>query len=200
MDFKEILSKEVLKESSINRLIKHSNEYDCGAITAFRVNDKQGNPYTHKQNQQRNRSLRLLLTSKGYSIISIRGKYFESNANEPKYEDSYFVIDRKETGNLKEDLMTLGELFEQDSVLFIPKGEKPYLIGTSKNVGEDALQYGEKLEFDKYKYGEEGEYYTTFVNDRPFFLESVQEEISRPNTGFGWFYLHYLANKDWKEL
>ena len=48
-------------------------------------------------------------------------------------EHTYFIVDSEDTGNLEKDLRSLGEEFDQDSILFIPKGgEKSTLFGTNK--------------------------------------------------------------------
>lgn len=182
----------------MSRLLQHSQEHDCGGITAFRINDAEGNPYSYKEKQQRNKSLGAKLLSRGYSVTAVRGKYQEDGESDPSYEDSYFVVDIKDKHKLEKTLIELGEYFEQDSILFIPKGGKPYLVGTNEN-GE-WLEYGKKLFFDKTKYGEEGNPFTTFINDRPFYMESVETEKKPPNTGYGFWYLHVIANKDWRDV
>jgi len=198
-----------LTESSMSRLIKHSNEHDCGTITSFRKTDNcdTGKPYTEKENKQRNKSLVNKLLAKGYSVTSVRGRYPESGV--VVEEDSYFVVDIKDTGNLEEDLYHLGVYFDQDSVLIVPKGSlgdkredlkiKPYLLGT--NECEAGLGLGIKLYFDKKKIGTEGKYYTTYINDKPYYLDMVMNEsVCKPSTGYGHWVNHIFANMDWKDI
>jgi hypothetical protein len=192
-----------LNESSLSRLWKHNEEHDCGAMTAFRVAPDCGNGehYTKKEKRQRNKSLRAKLKSKGYGVTELKGKYPEGGTT--VMEESYFIVDLKDTGNLEKDLVTFGKLFEQDSVLFVPKGAiqnkvKAFLIGT--NNCPDALGMGKKLVFDKGKLGHESKIYTSFVNGRPFIFESVCREIGTPGSGMGWWAVHVLANKPWQEM
>ena len=51
--------KDILNEASLSRLWRHSEAHDCGCLTAFRVGPDcgKGEPYTKKENKQRNKSL-----------------------------------------------------------------------------------------------------------------------------------------------
>ena len=120
----------IIVESGLSRLTHWMDLYDCGTITAFR------GEYTKAENLKRNKSLQAKLLSKNYNITVVKGAYIE-NMGTPKEkevkEDTFFVVDAKERGTLKEDLKKFGEEFDQDSVLFIPKGgQTSLLIGTSK--------------------------------------------------------------------
>jgi hypothetical protein len=87
-----------LLESSV---WKHTQEHDSGIITAFRY-------------KNRNAKLKAKLLSKGYGVALI-------NEKEVK-EDSFLVVDLKDTGKLEQDLRRLGEEFEQDSIIFQERG------------------------------------------------------------------------------
>ena len=194
-----------INESSLSRIWKHNEKYDCGAMTAFR--DKEdcgdGKKYTKKENLQRNKSLLAKLMSKGYVCTRLRGKYPEGG--DVGKETSFFIVDIKDNGKLEQNLKKLGEEFEQDSVLFIPKGSiqnknKAYLIGTNK-CSNNWLGYDQTKIFNKGKVGYESEIYTSYVNGRPFIFESVDESsINIPGNGFGWASLQIVANKKWCEI
>jgi hypothetical protein len=195
--------KQVFTESSLSRLLQHNLSNDCGALTAFRKarNCGEGEPYSYKEKQQRNKSLVAKLLSKGYSVTAIRGKYPEGD--NVIYENSFFVVDVEDKGNLEQDLFELGKYFEQDSVLIIPKqsldspdeDNRPYLLGTN-SCPNNFVGYGKKEYFGSSGYGKEHPFYTTFINGKPFFLE----QINYPNTGYGVWGMKIIAEKEWKDI
>jgi len=192
-----------LEESSLSRIWTQNENFDCGALTAFRKaeNCGEGKEFTKKENEARNKSLLAKLKSKNYSVISLLGTYPEGGKTTK--EKSFFVVDINETGNLKKDLLKLGEEFEQDSILFVPKGaikgdEKAYLIGTNK-CENSFPGFNQKFEFEKGKLGYDSPIYTSKVNGRPFIFEEVQGEVHL-NTGFAVWAANLIAVKNWKEL
>jgi len=196
--------KEFINESSLSRLWRHNDEHDCGALTAFRnARDcGEGEPYVKKENNQRNKSLLAKLKSKGYGVTKLKGTYPEGGS--VGKEESFFVVDLKDSGNLERDLRRLGEEFEQDSVLFVPKGaikgdSKAYLIGTNK-CKNNWLGFGKKETFNKGKMGYSSPIYTSMVNGRPFIFEDVEGEVRDPGNGMGVWAMHRAAEKDWTEL
>ncbi len=163
-------------ESSLSRLWRHNENFDCGAMTAFRKAEDcgEGKEYTRKDNQKRNAALAADLKSKGYGITKIMGTYPEGGKT--VNEVSYFIVDLKDTGKLEKDLKKLGEKYDQDSVLFIPKGaiqneSKAYLIGTNK-CENNWLGYGKTEVFNKGKMGYDSPIYTSKINGRPFIFEN----------------------------
>lgn len=56
-----------LVETSLSRVLRHNEKYDCGAMTAFRVASDCGTgvPYTKSDNKKRNKSLKAKLMSLG---------------------------------------------------------------------------------------------------------------------------------------
>jgi len=194
------------KESSLSRIWKHNIEHDCGAITAFRkctdCDCTNGRLYTKKEKLQRNKSLTAQLISLGYGVIRLNGKYPEGD--KVTKEISYFVVDLKDSGYLEKDIIRLGKDFQQDSVLFIPKGaienkSKAYLIGTN-HCENNWLGFGKKEIFNKGKLGYESPIYTSYVNGRPFIFESVDKEIKPPGSGMGWWLMRRIAEKNWKDI
>lgn len=193
-----------IKESSLSRLWRHNEEHDCGAMTAFRKarDCGEGERYTRKENKQRNRKLLAQLKSMGYGVTTIHGKYPEGGSETT--ETSYFVVDLEDKGDLKENMMRLGEEYEQDSILFIPKGAiqgeaKAYLIGTN-HCPNNWLGYHKKEEFEKGRLGYDSPIYTSYVNGRPFIFEEVGKEIKLPASGMGVWAMHRVAEKSWEDI
>ncbi len=122
-----------INESSLSRVQKSWYQHDTGTITAFRnahdCND--GNIITKKENKDRNGILKSKLLKLGYGITSVKGSWLENNEIE-KGEMSFFVVDIKNSNNLKRDLITLGEQFEQDAITYAMKGDDYYAISTNK--------------------------------------------------------------------
>jgi len=193
-----------LKESSLSRILKHNINHDCGALTAFRKarDCGAGEKYTHKENQKRNKSLKAKLLSMGYNITSVRGKYPEGG--KIQREDSFFIVDSNDTGSLETDIIKLGIIFDQDSILYIPKGsvsqeDNAYLIGTNK-CSNNWLGYGKKEFFEKGRFGVDSKIYTTYVNGRPFIFEDIGVEEILPASGMGIWAMHLMANKNWNDI
>ena len=196
--------KEYLKESSLSRIWKHNEEHDCGAMTAFRVALDCGNGklLSHNDNMKRNKVLLANLLKMGYSVTRLIGQYPEGGKTSK--ENSFFVVDIKDTGNLLKDLKSLGKKFDQDSILFVPKGtvngdDKAFLIGTN-NCPNNFMGYGQKMPFEGGKFGRTSKIYTSYVNGRPFIFEEVDQEIVRPASGMGIWAMEVISEKDWKDI
>lgn len=193
-----------LTESSLSRIWKHNEEHDCGALTAFRAARDCGNgkPYKAEENKARNKSLLSKLKSKKYGVTRLKGYYPEGDKDVK--EESFFVVDIKGTGNLLSDLKELGEEFEQDSILFIPKGsikgeDKAFLVGTNR-CENNWLGYNEREIFNKGRIGYSSPIYTSYVNGRPFIFEECGNDVLNPGNGMGWWALSIASKKDWKEF
>lgn len=182
-----------LKESSLSRLVGKIKERDCGTITAFR------NEYSLKINKDRNAILKAKLLSSGFGVTSVDGVYIEDygtpNAVEVK-ENVFFVEDRLNKKTLERKLIELGEEFEQDSVLFIPKGGKTSrLIGT-KDSPEVYVAYKDFKEFPVLKLGKDDNEFLTRVKGRPLYLiESSVGETLYVGTNNGRYSQVLLAKK-----
>ena len=201
---KEMIDNMEVNESSLSRLWKHNQAHDCGAMTAFRRYKDEGNtqPYSKKEKQARNTLLASKLMSKGYSLTRIHGTYPEGG--EPVQEESYFIVDAKDQGTLEKDLIHLGVEFDQDSILFIPKGAidnkaQAYLVGTSDNK-DSWIGKGEKSVFSKGRLGYDSPIYTSYVKGRPYIFEDIGSVINYPATGFGVWGMMLLAKKSPQEL
>ena len=196
--------KTYLQESSLSRLWRHNEKHDCGAMTAFRTaaDCGEGEKYTNADNKKRNKSLLAKIKSKGYGATTLKGKYPEGG-KEAK-EISYFIVDLEDDGNLEKDMKKFGEEFEQDSILYVPKGaiqneSKAYLIGTN-HCKNNWLGYHRREVFNKGKMGYDSPIYTSYVNGRPFIFEEVGDEILNPGNGMGWWSLHSAAKKHWSKI
>lgn len=193
-----------LHESSLSRVWQHMQEHDAGTITAFRYarDCGEGEKYTKFENLQRNKSLKAKLESKGYGVTVVKGSYIENYGSQNAIEvgeQVFLVVDIRDSGKLEKDLRTLGEEFEQDSILFVPKGGKGgELIGTN-HCPNGYPGYNKRLKLNKTIFGEDGEFFTR-VNGRPFTLKE-EFEISTPLQGFfGKWAAKVLAEQHWSEL
>jgi hypothetical protein len=194
-----------LNESSLSRLWSHTEKNDCGTITAFRSTRdcNEGEPYTKKENLKRNKSLLAKLQSLRYSVTSVKGSYIEDyGTSEAKEvgENVFFVVDLDNKGNLEKDLKKLGAEFDQDSILFIPKGRtSSTLIGTNK-CKNGYPGFGKTIKFPVRKIGSEGEFFTR-VNGRPFtFTESILEEFTLPQGQSGRWGCSAISKLHWTEI
>lgn len=203
--FESIFEKgELINESSLSRVWTHNETHDCGALTAFRKGEDcgKGERYYYKDNIARNKLLLAQLQAKGYGVTSLRGIYPEGG--KPTTERSFFVVDLEDTGNLFEDLKKLGEEYQQDSILFAPKGSiqnkaKAFLYGTN-HCEDNWLGYGNKSIFDTAKMGYESPIYTSYVRGRPFIFESVDRIHYPPQNGMGVWALHLASKKKWQDF
>jgi len=171
--------KEVITETSLSRVWRHSEKYDISTITAFRkVNkdclsvrdgEEEGHEYTKKENKERNTDLYSVLLGKGYGITKVKGSYiegFETPTAVEVSEDTFFVVNVNGDTDFFETLIKLGKYFCQDSVLLKPKGEDAFLYGTNNSPfpGLDS-----KYSLGKFKGGEPSEFMTRVgKNLRPF--------------------------------
>ena len=199
-----------INESSLSRVVHHMEKHDCGTITAHRAKEGCGGPddkpYSREDNKKRNRQLYAILESLGYGVTEVDGAYIENfgtpNAIEVT-EDVYFVVDLKDRGNLENDLRRLGEQFDQDSVLFIPKGKMGIMIGT--NHCSPFPGYGKKSPFSSRSFGKPAEFMTK-VRNRPFvFEDTFLEKMCNENyyavaNIMGKWAITHAAKTDWRNL
>ena len=171
--------KQVFNESSLSRIWKMTNEHDSGTISAFRSarDCNEGEEYSLSDNKKNSSLLKSKLLSLGYGVTKIDGAYIENYGTDKAVEvkeDSYIVVDIKDSGNLKEDLIKLGTLFEQDSITYQTKGQKYFLISTNKcpfgYPGSGKI--GVEIELGKSIFGKDGEFHSK-INGRPFVFEGL---------------------------
>ena len=196
--------KQNINESSLSRIWSHNKEHECAALTAFRVASDcgKGEEYSHKDNQKRNKSLKAKLMSLGFGVTVLKGRYPEGGKT--AIENSFYVVNLNDVKDFFKIIAKLGEYFEQDSVLLIPKGAinndtKAYLYGTN-HCSNNWLGYHKKELFSKGKLGVSSKIYTSYVGKRPFIFEDIQEECVPPASGMGRWQMHLIAEKEWDEL
>ena len=182
---------EVLTESGLSRIAEHLGKYYCGTITAFR------DEYNRDENRARNRNLLAKLQNEGFGVTRIKGGYiqdYKSDKAKKVSEESFFVVDFRETGKLESSLAKFGEEFEQDSVLVIPTDSKPFLLGTK----EDAWPgLGQKNYLQKVKMGYEGEFFSA-ISGRPFIFSEEIKSFPMPNGSCGRWACSEAAKKSWR--
>jgi hypothetical protein len=186
---------EKLNESNLSRVLKHMEAHDTGAITAYRgARDcGKGKEYTKKENKARQKNLLAKLQTMGYGVTKTTGKSKEGDKTVK--EGSFFVVDIKDGGNLKKDLLKLGKMFEQDSVLIIPKGGKEGILIGSNNCDGNFLKFGQEMSVGKRFLGKSGTFYST-VNGKPFLFG---EECYVPQNIGGKHIRAIMASKTWEE-
>jgi hypothetical protein len=169
----------LLNESTLNRIHTHVMEHDCSVITAFRnsfVNclddDNDEERLNIRTNKNINKTLKATLLSLGYGVTEVKGTYIENYLSDNEIEvkeDSYFVVNLKDGPDFVDNIIKMGEILCQDSVLIIKQGgDDNYLVGTNKS---DFPGHGEVVNLGKLKAGVESQFMTK-VGGRPFTLES----------------------------
>ena len=171
-----------LYESSLSRVLSWMQKHDCGIVTAARdkITDKDlsERKVTNKENILRNRALKSQIALR-YGVTSVEGCFIENYKTENAVEVGehvFFVVDMHEKGDFFETLKKWGKQWNQDSILFIPRGgEKAILYGTNPNSYPGD---GKSVEFKDRMFGVEGEFMTK-VRGRPFvfYNKDVIEEI-----------------------
>lgn len=177
--FREFIHSKELYESSLTRVWKYSKEHDVGTITSFRSarDCNEGKDFTKKENKDKNAKLKAQLLKLGYGVTAIDGFYIEnyktSEAKEVQ-EESFLVVDLKDKGNLKENLINLGKKYDQDSITYQNyKNGEYYLISsnTCSNSYPGFGKVGIMIKLGKAIFGKKGEFFSK-VNGRPFVFEN----------------------------
>jgi len=174
--------------SLLSNVYKQTLGHATGTITAYRTATacNTGTVYTKKQNQDRNDILAAKLLRKGYGITKVKCRFTENyggkNTKEVK-ADVFLVVDLENKGRLRENLIELGTLFEQDSITFseatgTSKGRASYLLIATNNCPEGYPKGGigkaEKLGTPMFS--ESGELFS-IVNGRPFVFEGIENDF-----------------------
>lgn len=197
-----------LNESSLSHVWDQISKHDYGTISGFRSarDCNQGQSFSRKENLQRNKSIVSKLQAKGYSVTKIAGAYIEDYGSEKQKEvkeNSFLVVDIKDSGMLESDLRKIGFEFEQDSILFGKAGKPAELIGTNKcEMGYPG--WNRRVPAGKGVFGRKGEFFSR-VNDRPFvFRESAPGlkffEIRSPRLPSEFRSVIENARMEWKDL
>lgn len=174
----------VVVESGLSRCRQHMLSHDTGLITAFR-HDIDGEILTREQNLKRNRALLAELRSR-YNVTQMKGAYIENYGSPDEKEvgeNVFFVVDQSDAGRLEKDLRKLGQKWNQDSVLYVPRGApEGYLIGTREG-GYPGM--GRRARLNHPVFGQGGQFMTK-VKGRPFILvsEAVEEFLCDYPAGY----------------
>ena len=122
----------------------------------------------------------------------------ENKANNKKVMAYLINKNYSDGGQLERDLIKLGRLYDQDSILSVPFEKKGYLYGTSKR--DDAFpDYSQKVVVGKPVFGDaKGEFFSR-VKGRKFAFESY-EEASKPMTYNGKWAISLYAKEIREEL
>jgi len=182
--------KKFLTESSLSRLYDHIMEHESAILTAFR------GEYQNKENYERNRELKAKLLANGYGVTKVDGSYVE-NFETPEAlevsEQSLFVSNRNNDSEFFEVIASLGEEYEQDSVLMIPQeGREAYLVGTSEK--NEFPPYGEQLSVGNMKMGDEAEFMSK-IRGRPFVFKEELETYEKLSRNSRWAVKQIAKNK-----
>lgn len=161
-----------------------------------------GKPYTNAENMQRSEALSKQLVALGYGITKGMGGYIENYGSDHEIEVDekvFIVMDIKDRGMVKSDLVKLGTQFEQDSILYLPKGaESGELIGTNR-CPNGYPGYGKSIVLKNPIFGKKGRFYTK-IQGRPFVLEEGLGYIPPASGFFGRWGAHLAAKRDWQKL
>lgn len=173
--------KDFLIESSLSRLWSKFNDHDAGIITAFRGSK------TKQENRNNNAEMLSYLKRKGYSLTKVKGSYIENFGKEDAKEvgeESFVVVDQNDTKELKKDLIKMGRLYDQDSVLFIAKDEEAVLIGTNRS---DFPGFNKEISVGRAKFGKDANEFFSRINGRQFAFENIEsvEEMKDPENIMG---------------
>lgn len=194
-----MLSEEKLLESGLSRILKKYQEYSCGAITGFRGSR------TRAENRSINKKILSYLLNKGYSVTKVKGAYVEnfgSKDSKEVGEESFFVCNHRvagdDNGQLESDLLALGKMYDQDSVLVIKPGSDGVLVGTSRR--DNAWpSYGEKVSVGRMKLGSAAGQFFSRIKGRQFAFESITE-MEMPETINGLRVMMMMAEEVEKSL
>lgn len=173
-------TKKNINERELNELSDMVSKHDCGTISAFRYGpgfaDENGR-YTSSENKMNNSILRKELLRLGYNVANMNGAYVQNYGTDKSINlrvDSFMVIDVSNCGNLKADLIKLGQLFMQDSITYSKPSGEHYVISTTKHpeVYPGYGQVGVEKQLDKPFYSEDGKFHSV-VKGRPFVFKNV---------------------------
>lgn len=184
-------------------------EHDSGTITAFRdgETDDGGNvvkTYSKKENKARNKML--LANLQNFSVTRVKGSYienFKTKMAKEVREDVYFVVDHNDRGDLEGVLKKLGQKFNQDSIMFIPKGTNTGILwGTKKDKYSNKLafpKFGTKESFPKAVWSKEAEF-TTKIKNRPFSFIKEDKDMTKMFENKTAHYISLMHPDDWEKV
>ena len=186
-----------LNEKSLNRMMLWLNKCDCAFITAFRYklidianpdktyygpndNWKDEKIVTHEENREKNKLLKAELLNLKYGVTTVKGVYPEGMNNESS-EESFFVVNRFNDPNFLNNLLSLAEYFNQDSIYYKPKDKTyGYLIGTN---GATYPGYHKKGDESKLKPGSVSNFMSRIGNKAFSFISNNALKVNNRKEG-----------------
>ena len=186
-----------LNEKSLNRMMLWLNKCDCAFITAFRYklidianpdktyygpNDNWTDKkiFTHEENREKNKLLKAELLNLKYGVTTVKRVYPEGMNNESS-EESFFVVNRFNDPNFLNNLLSLAEYFNQDSIYYKPKDKTyGYLIGTN---GATYPGYHKKGDESKLKPGSASNFMSRIGNKAFSFISNNALKVNNRKEG-----------------
>ena len=185
-----------LNEKSLNRMMLWLNKCDCAFIIAFRYklidianpdktyygpNDNWTDKkiFTHEENREKNKLLKAELLNLKYGVTTVKRVYPEGMNNESS-EESFFV-NRFNDPNFLNNLLSLAEYFNQDSIYYKPKDKTyGYLIGTN---GATYPGYHKKGDESKLKPGSASNFMSRIGNKAFSFIPNNALKVNSRKEG-----------------
>lgn len=173
------------------------NKCDCAFITAFRYklidianpdktyygpNDNWTDKkiFTHEENREKNKLLKAELLNLKYGVTTVKRVYLEGMNNESS-EESFFVVNRFNDPNFLNNLLSLAEYFNQDSIYYKPKDKTyGYLIGTN---GATYPGYHKKGDESKLKPGSASNFMSRIGNKAFSFIPNNAIKVNNIKEG-----------------
>lgn len=186
-----------LNEKSLNRMMLWLNKCDCAFITAFRYklidianldktyygpNDNwvYKKIFTHEENREKNKLLKAELLNLKYGVTTVKRVYPEGMNNDSS-EESFFVVNRFNEPNFLNNLLSLAEYFNQDSIYYKPKDKTyGYLIGTN---GATYPGYHKKGDESKLKPGSASNFMSRIGNKAFSFISNNALKVNNRKEG-----------------
>ena len=186
-----------LNEKSLNRMMLWLNKCDCAFITAFKYklidianpdktyygpNDNWTDKkiFTHEENREKNKLLKAELLNLKYGVTTVKGVYPEEMNNESS-EESFFVVNIFNDPNFLNNLLSLAEYFNQDSIYYKPKDKTyGYLIGTN---GATYPGYHKKGDESKLKPGSASNFMSRIGNKAFSFIPNNALKVNNRKEG-----------------
>ena len=186
-----------LNEKSLNRMMLWLNKCDCAFIIAFRYklidivnpdktyygpNDNWVDKkiFTHEENREKNKLLKAELLNLKYGVTTVKRVYPEGMNNESS-EESFFVVNRFNDPNFLNNLLSLAEYFNQDSIYYKPKDKTyGYLIGTN---GATYPGYHKKGDESKLKPGSASNFMSRIGNKAFSFIPNNALKVNNRKEG-----------------
>lgn len=128
------MAKELLKKAQ-----QIHQQYDTGIVTAMRGADsptveRLGIEDVDSWNEKNTDELEKNIVSKGFKYLKLLGSYPEEGGSTVR--EKSFLIWSESGKDVRMFVVEMGELYDQDSVIYTPKGQKATLIYTNETSGK----------------------------------------------------------------